>query len=118
MVVVARKPERLVRGQEAAVWESAGPWGLSPGSALRTRTEPGAGLEAVGSVEPREVEMHRWEAAGPGACTSDITTQRCVPGRQVKEERQGNHPRREERNSPGKAEKPQENNHLEGTETG
>lgn len=81
VVVVARKkPERLVRGQEAVCpWESADPGGLSPGSAPQDSDRARGRSEAVGSVEPREVETHRWEAAGPGACTSDITTAEMCP---------------------------------------
>ncbi|KAJ1071819.1 hypothetical protein K5549_002111 [Capra hircus] len=81
VVVVARKkPERLVRGQEAVCpWESADPGGLSPGSAPQDSDRARGRSEAVGSVEPREVETHQWEAAGPGACTSDITTAEMCP---------------------------------------
>ncbi|KAB0367613.1 hypothetical protein FD755_020937 [Muntiacus reevesi] len=81
VVVVARKkPERLVRGQEAVCpWESADPGGLSPGSAPQDSDRTEDRSEAVGSVEPREVETHRWEATGPGPCTSDITTAELCP---------------------------------------
>ena len=81
VVVVARKkPERLVRGQEAVCpWESADPGGLSPGSAPQDSDRTRGRSEAVGSVEPREAETHRWEAAGPGPCTSDITTAELCP---------------------------------------
>ncbi|KAI4556313.1 hypothetical protein MJT46_014936 [Ovis ammon polii x Ovis aries] len=79
-VVARKKPERLVRGQEAVCpWESADPGGLSPGSAPQDSDRARGRSEAVGSVEPREVETHRWEAAGPGACTSDITTAEMCP---------------------------------------
>ncbi|KAF4012539.1 hypothetical protein G4228_002948 [Cervus hanglu yarkandensis] len=81
VVVVARKkPERLVRGQEAVCpWESADPGGLSPGSAPQDSDRTGGRSEAVGSMEPREVETHQWEATGPGPCTSDITTAELCP---------------------------------------
>ncbi|XP_010841442.1 PREDICTED: probable G-protein coupled receptor 179 [Bison bison bison] len=80
VVVAWKKPERLVRGQEAVCpWESADPGGVSPGSASQDSDRTRGRSEAVGSVEPREMETHRWEAPGPGACTSDITTAELCP---------------------------------------
>ncbi|XP_007465293.1 PREDICTED: LOW QUALITY PROTEIN: probable G-protein coupled receptor 179 [Lipotes vexillifer] len=74
VAIAQKKPERLVRGQEAVCpWESADPGGLSPRSAPQDSDRTKGRSETVGSVEPREVETRPWEAAGLGACTSDIT---------------------------------------------
>uniref|UniRef100_A0A8C3YBY1 G protein-coupled receptor 179 n=1 Tax=Catagonus wagneri TaxID=51154 RepID=A0A8C3YBY1_9CETA len=63
-----KKPERLVRGQEAVCpWEGADPGSPSPGSAPQDSDRTEGRSEAVGSGDPKEVEMHQWEAAGPGA---------------------------------------------------
>ncbi|XP_057572562.1 probable G-protein coupled receptor 179 [Hippopotamus amphibius kiboko] len=78
--VARKKPERLVRGQEAVCpWESAHPGGVSPQSAPQDSDRTKGRCEAMGSVEPREVETRQLEAAGPGACTSDITKAELCP---------------------------------------
>ncbi|XP_032313756.1 probable G-protein coupled receptor 179 [Camelus ferus] len=81
VVAVARKkPERLVRGQEAVCpWESADPGGLSPHSAPQDSDRTKGRSEAVGTGEPREMEMPQGEAAGPGACTFDIARTELCP---------------------------------------
>ncbi|XP_057392180.1 probable G-protein coupled receptor 179 [Balaenoptera acutorostrata] len=80
VAIAQKKPERLVRGQEAVCpWESADPGGLSPRSAPQDSDRTKGRSETVGSVEPREVETRPWEAAGPGACTPDITKAELCP---------------------------------------
>ncbi|XP_046530790.1 probable G-protein coupled receptor 179 [Equus quagga] len=70
VVAIARKkPERLVRGQEAVCpWESADPGGLSPRSAPQDSDRTKGRSETSGSAEAREVEKRRREATGSEAC--------------------------------------------------
>ncbi|XP_069337415.1 probable G-protein coupled receptor 179 [Eulemur rufifrons] len=68
VVAIARKkPERLVRGQEAVCpWETAEPGGMSPQSSPQDSDRSKGGSEAVGSVEARKVakaELCPWEAS-------------------------------------------------------
>uniref|UniRef100_A0A8D1PJW9 G-protein coupled receptors family 3 profile domain-containing protein n=1 Tax=Sus scrofa TaxID=9823 RepID=A0A8D1PJW9_PIG len=68
-----KKPERLVRGQEAVCpWEGADPGSLYPGSAPQDSERTEGRSEAVGSRDPGEVETHRWEATGPRPQTPAI----------------------------------------------
>lgn len=112
----SEKPERLVRGQGVQfVLGECRSWVCLPGSALRTRTEPGAGLRQW-AVEPRE----RWRCiggeAGPGACTSDITTAEMCPWEASEGGETGKPSQEGRKGTLVKSRKPQENNHLEGTE--
>nr|XP_012621418.1 probable G-protein coupled receptor 179 [Microcebus murinus] len=71
VVAIARKkPERLVRGQEAVCpWETAEPGGLSPQSSPQDSDRSKGRLEAVGSGEARKVakaELCPWEASEGG----------------------------------------------------
>ncbi|XP_004434657.1 PREDICTED: probable G-protein coupled receptor 179 [Ceratotherium simum simum] len=70
--VARKKPERLVRGQEAVCpWEGADPGGLSPRSDPQDSDRTKGKSETSGSVEAREVEKRRREATGPEACIPD-----------------------------------------------
>ncbi|XP_077635351.1 putative G-protein coupled receptor 179 [Crocuta crocuta] len=69
-VVVRKKPERLVRGQEVVCpWEGADP--ESPWSAPQDCDRSDSRSEAAGRREAREVERPQRGAPGPGARTSD-----------------------------------------------
>ncbi|XP_008053902.1 probable G-protein coupled receptor 179 [Carlito syrichta] len=70
--IARKKPDRLVRGQEAVCpWDSADPGALSPGSAPQDSERTKGRSEAVGNVEVRRVDKPRWEATGPEADTPD-----------------------------------------------
>ncbi|XP_069883026.1 probable G-protein coupled receptor 179 [Dipodomys merriami] len=80
VVVIARKkPERLVRGQEAVCpWESADPGGVSHPSAPQDSDRMQGRSGEVGSVETR-AETHQGEAPGPGACSPNTTKAELCP---------------------------------------
>ncbi|KAL0597646.1 putative G-protein coupled receptor 179 [Plecturocebus cupreus] len=93
--MIRKRPERLVREQEAVCpWESADHGGLSPGSApqdpgrIRDRSEVG------GSVEARKVEKPAGEAAGPDTLTPDIARAELCPW-EVSERGKGGKPAQE-----------------------
>ncbi|XP_037666280.1 probable G-protein coupled receptor 179 [Choloepus didactylus] len=76
VAIVQKKPERLVRGQEAVCpWESTDPGGLSPLSTPQTSDGTKGRSEAVGSVEAGDVafqpdvtkaELCPWEVSEGG----------------------------------------------------
>ncbi|XP_036263551.1 probable G-protein coupled receptor 179 [Pipistrellus kuhlii] len=70
-----KKPERLVRGQEAVCpWEEANPRGLSPQDSERTTGRS----EAGGSAEAEEEEKRPQKVTGPEAGTPDVAkAERC-----------------------------------------
>ncbi|XP_076727440.2 putative G-protein coupled receptor 179 [Callospermophilus lateralis] len=71
-VFTRKKPERLVRGQEAVCpWESADPGGLSPQSVPQDSDRTRGRCEAVGSVEARKAEKDPGEAMDPEAYSPD-----------------------------------------------
>ncbi|VTJ55335.1 Hypothetical predicted protein [Marmota monax] len=71
-VFTRKKPERLVRGQEAVCpWESADPGGLSPQSVPQDSDRTRGRSEAVGSVEARKAEKDPKEDMDPEACSPD-----------------------------------------------
>uniref|UniRef100_G1TA18 G protein-coupled receptor 179 n=1 Tax=Oryctolagus cuniculus TaxID=9986 RepID=G1TA18_RABIT len=82
-----KKPERLVRGQEAVCpWESADPGGLSPQSSLVEADGTKGRPEAAGGMRARKLgESNRGEAAGPEGCTADLAKAERCP-REVSEE--------------------------------
>ncbi|XP_077020723.1 putative G-protein coupled receptor 179 [Tamandua tetradactyla] len=80
IVIVQKKPERLVRGQEAVYpWESTDPGGLSPRLAPQGSDRTKGKSEAGGSVEAREVAMCQQEATGSGAYQHDVTRAELCP---------------------------------------
>uniref|UniRef100_A0A8C0XGK2 G-protein coupled receptors family 3 profile domain-containing protein n=1 Tax=Castor canadensis TaxID=51338 RepID=A0A8C0XGK2_CASCN len=81
MVAIAqKKPEKLVRGQEAVYpWESINPGGLSHLSAPQDSDKTQDRSEAVGSVEVRRVEKHQGEATSPEACSPTTTEAELYP---------------------------------------
>ncbi|XP_004378178.1 probable G-protein coupled receptor 179 [Trichechus manatus latirostris] len=82
-VVVAstqKKPERLVRGQEAVCpWEGTDPGGLSSQLAPHNTDRTKGRSEAVGSGEAREVAMCWWEATGPDAYKAETAKTELCP---------------------------------------
>ncbi|KAM5273981.1 putative G-protein coupled receptor 179 [Ctenodactylus gundi] len=80
MAVIARKkPERLVRGQEAVCpWEGGDTEGLSPQSAPDSDRAKSRS-EAVGGVEERKAQKHQGEAPGPEVCSSDTAKAEVCP---------------------------------------
>ncbi|XP_016057692.1 PREDICTED: probable G-protein coupled receptor 179 [Miniopterus natalensis] len=71
-----KKPEKLVRGQEAVcLWENANPRDLSPQDSERIKGRS----EAGGSMEAREVEKCPQKVTGPEACTPDIAKAELCP---------------------------------------
>lgn len=81
VVAIARKkPERLVRGQEAVCpWENADPGDPSPQSAPQDSERTKGMSEAGDTVEAREVEKHQQEVTGPEACTLDTAKAELCP---------------------------------------
>ncbi|XP_058140082.1 probable G-protein coupled receptor 179 [Dasypus novemcinctus] len=80
VAIVQKKPERLVRGQEAVCpWESPGPGSLSPQSASQGSYRTKGRSEAEGSAEAREVALYQWEVTGPAAYQSDVTKAELCP---------------------------------------
>ncbi|KAM5310209.1 putative G-protein coupled receptor 179 [Glossophaga mutica] len=78
--IAQKKPERLVRGQEAACpWENADPRGLSPPSAPQDSERTKGRLEAGGSMEVREVQRCQQKATSPVACTPDFAKAELCP---------------------------------------
>nr|XP_045013813.1 probable G-protein coupled receptor 179 [Jaculus jaculus] len=68
-VITRKKPERLVRSQEAVCpWENADPGNPSPWSAPQDCDRGQGSCEVVGSVEVRNVTRHPGEANNPEAC--------------------------------------------------
>uniref|UniRef100_A0A673V4T6 G protein-coupled receptor 179 n=1 Tax=Suricata suricatta TaxID=37032 RepID=A0A673V4T6_SURSU len=68
-VAARKKPERLVRGQEAVCpWEGADPESLCPWSASQ---DSGLRSEAAGRREVKEVGRPQQGAPSPGACSPD-----------------------------------------------
>ncbi|KAK1330984.1 LOW QUALITY PROTEIN: hypothetical protein QTO34_008929 [Cnephaeus nilssonii] len=71
-----KKPERLVRGQEAVCpWENANPRDLAPQDSERTTGRS----EAGGSLEAKEEEKCPQEVTGPEACTPDVAKAELCP---------------------------------------
>uniref|UniRef100_I3MW63 G protein-coupled receptor 179 n=1 Tax=Ictidomys tridecemlineatus TaxID=43179 RepID=I3MW63_ICTTR len=80
-VFVRKKPERLVRGQEAVCpWESADPGGLSPQSVPQDSDKTRGRSEAVGSKD-------LGEAVDPEACSPDTAKEELCS--QKESEREG-----------------------------
>uniref|UniRef100_A0A2K6QC81 G protein-coupled receptor 179 n=1 Tax=Rhinopithecus roxellana TaxID=61622 RepID=A0A2K6QC81_RHIRO len=78
--IMRKKPDRLVREQEAVCpWESADRGGLCPGSAPQDPGRIRDKSEGGGSVEARKVEKPGWEAAGSEAHTPDIAKAELCP---------------------------------------
>ncbi|XP_054449627.1 probable G-protein coupled receptor 179 [Pteronotus mesoamericanus] len=74
-----KRPERLVRGQEAVCpWGNADPRGLSPQSARRDSERTKRRSEA-GSTGAREGEKCWQEVTGPEACTPDFVKAELCP---------------------------------------
>ncbi|XP_048222804.1 probable G-protein coupled receptor 179 [Perognathus longimembris pacificus] len=80
VVVIARKkPERLVRGQEAVCpWEGADPGGASCPSAPQDSDRMQGSSGEADSVETR-AEKHQGEAPGPGVCSPNIAKAELCP---------------------------------------
>ncbi|XP_036889314.1 probable G-protein coupled receptor 179 isoform X2 [Sturnira hondurensis] len=75
-----KKPERLVRGQEAVCpWESADPRGMSPQPAPQGSELTKGRWEAGGSMQVREVERCPQKVTSPKACTPDFTKAEVCP---------------------------------------
>nr|XP_036846797.1 probable G-protein coupled receptor 179 [Manis javanica] len=81
VVAVARKkPERLVRGQEAVCpWESADPRSLSCVSAPQHSDKTKGRSDKVGSVEARVLAKHQREVTSPDASTAGIAKAELCP---------------------------------------
>jgi len=78
--VARKKPERLVRGQEAVCpWEGADPGSQSPRSVSQDSDRTKGRSEAVGSREAGEVEKHQREATGPEVCPPDTAKAELCP---------------------------------------
>lgn len=91
VVVVARKkPERLVRGQEAVCpWEGADPGSPSPQSASQDSDRTRGRSEAVGTREAREVEKHQREATGPDIAKAELCPWEACEGQNGKPYQEG-----------------------------
>ncbi|XP_047403593.1 probable G-protein coupled receptor 179 [Sciurus carolinensis] len=88
-VVVRKKPERLVRGQEAVCpWESADPGGLSPQSVPQDSDRTRGRSEVVGSVETRKVEKDPGEAMDPEVGLPDTAKEEMHPQKERERERE------------------------------
>uniref|UniRef100_A0A8C0RBC1 G-protein coupled receptors family 3 profile domain-containing protein n=1 Tax=Canis lupus familiaris TaxID=9615 RepID=A0A8C0RBC1_CANLF len=73
VVVARKKPERLVRGQEAICpWEGTDPGSQSPRSASQDSDRAKGKSEAVGRTEARGMEKHQQEAISPEVHPPDI----------------------------------------------
>ncbi|KAI5765808.1 GPR179-like protein [Gulo gulo luscus] len=81
VVVVARKkPERLVRGQEAVCpWEGTDPGSPSCWSVSQDSDRTKGRSEAVGRREAGEVEKHQQEGTGAEVCTADTAKAELCP---------------------------------------
>ncbi|XP_032284824.1 probable G-protein coupled receptor 179 isoform X1 [Phoca vitulina] len=78
--VARKKPERLVRGQEAVCpWEGADPGSQSPRSVSQDSDRTKGRSEAVGSREAGEVEKHQREATGQEVCPPDTAKAELCP---------------------------------------
>lgn len=87
-VITRKKPERLVRGQEAVCpWESADPGGVSPQSVPQDSDRTRGRSEAMGSVEARKAEKDPGDTMAPEVCSPDTAKEELCP--QKESEREG-----------------------------